>query len=204
MHFETKRCTKKKGTKNDEKSFVDIFLKIVTKNQRTKPRIDQITFLSFDTPKNWRTFDFFLSIMHFSRACTTCLLVNLNMRKMSRISPGTFKKLLGSSKTNHTDFCLKLLRFKRLRNTLVMRYVVLFDPSKTCFCRNIESKVSGMYQKSFPIYQVPKLCENQFLVPYLKQWDLEARFSEVSRIFKMYYRPFSVWSFGNTISPNKS
>ncbi len=113
----------------------------------------------------------------------------------SVISPGTFEKLLGSSKTNHTEFFLKLLRFKRLRNTLVMRYVVLFDLSKTCFCRNIESKVSGMYQKSFPIYQVPKLCEKQFLVLYLKKCDLEAHLSEVSRIWKMYYRPFSVWSF---------
>ena len=104
------------------------------------------------------------------------------MRKMSGISPGTFKKLLGSSKTNHTDFCLELLRFERLRNTLVMRYVVLFGLSKTCFCRNIESEVSGMYQKSFPIYQVPKLCEKQFLAPYLKICDLDARLSEVSGI----------------------
>ena len=56
-------------------------------------------------------------------------------------------------------------------------------------------KKNSLYQKSFPIYQAPKLCETQFLVPYLKNCDLEARLSEVSRIWKMYYCPFSVWSF---------
>ena len=39
-----------------------------------------------------------------------------------------------------------------------------------------------MTQKSYLIYQVPKLCEKQFLVPYLKKGELEARLSEVSRI----------------------